>query len=180
MNQGKIFENAIKASVPDGVFIYRLPDAAQSFAKSSNLRFSRKNPCDYFIYDAHKTRILFALELKTVKGKSISFERNKEEQKTIHYHQITGLTEWNKFENIVCGFLIEFRAIETTIFLDISDFNRLLEETEKKSFTIADLDNMGLPYLVIPQELKRTRYSYDLSPLLNIKGEQNLEEKTEV
>ena len=158
MNQGKIFENAIKASIPDGVFIYRLPDAAQSFSKSSNLRFSRKNPCDYFI----------------------SFERKKEEQKIIHYHQITGLTEWNKFENIVCGFLIEFRAIETTIFLDISDFNRLLEETEKKSFTIADLDNMGLPYLVIPQELKRTRYSYDLSPLLNIKGEQNLENKPEV
>ena len=118
--------------------------------------------------------------MKTVKGKSISFERNKEEQKTIHYHQITGLTEWNKFENIVCGFLIEFRAIETTIFLDISDFNRLLEETKKKSFTIADLDNMGLPYLVIPQELKRTRYSYDLSPLLNIKGEQNFEKETEV
>ena len=178
MNQGKIFENSIKESVPDGVFIYRLPDAAQSFAKSSNLRFSRKNPCDYFIYDACGTRLLFALELKTVKGKSISFERNKDEQKIIHHHQITGLNEWNKFENIVCGFLIEFRAIETTIFLDISDFNRLLEETEKKSFTIADLDNMGLPYLVIPQELKRKRYSYDLSPLINIKGVRNFEEET--
>lgn len=178
MNQGKIFENSIKESVPDGVFIYRLPDAAQSFAKSSNLRFSRKNPCDYFIYDACGTRLLFALELKTVKGKSISFERNKDEQKIIHHHQITGLNEWNKFENIVCGFLIEFRAIETTIFLDISDFNRLLEETEKKSFTIADLDNMGLSYLVIPQELKRKRYSYDLSPLLNIKGVRNFEEET--
>ena len=178
MNQGKIFENSIKESVPDGVFIYRLPDAAQSFAKSSNLRFSRKNPCDYFIYDACGTRLLFALELKTVKGKSISFERNKDEQKIIHHHQITGLNEWNKFENIVCGFLIEFRAIETTIFLDISDFNSLLEETEKKSFTIADLDNMGLPYLVIPQELKRKRYSYDLSPLLNIKGVRNFEEET--
>lgn len=180
MNEGKIFENSIKESVPNGLFVYRLPDAAQSFAKSSNLRFSRKNPCDYFIYDACGTRLLFALELKTVKGKSISFERNKGEQKVIHCHQIAGLTEWNKFKNMVCGFLIEFRDIETTIFLDISDFNRLSKETKKKSFTIADLDNMGLPYVVIPQELKRTRYRYDLSPLLKLKGEQNFEEKTEV
>lgn len=74
MNVGKVFESRIQKCVPDYAKIFRLPDSAQSFGKSRNLRFSRKNPFDYFMWDSSR-HYLYALELKTVKGKSISFEK---------------------------------------------------------------------------------------------------------
>ena len=43
----KQFERDFTKSAPDYVGVIRLPDAAQSFFKSSNLRFSNKNPYDF-------------------------------------------------------------------------------------------------------------------------------------
>lgn len=164
-NIGKEFEDAIKRSVPDYALLYRLPDSAQSFGGGNNLRFSRKNPFDFLIWDS-KGHVLYALEMKTVSGKAVSFERNKDEHGDIHYHQIEGLHEWSHFDGITCGFIIEFRAIETTIFLGIQDFMALIELIEKKSFTLADLDAHHIPYLVIPQKKMRTRYRYDIEHLI--------------
>lgn len=104
-NTGKRFEADFKKSVPSYALLYRLPDSAQAFGGSSNLRFSSKNPFDYLIWNS-KSHILYALELKTVAGKSISFERNKEEHGEIHWHQVEGLNKWNKYDGIVCGFII--------------------------------------------------------------------------
>ena len=120
-------------------------------------------------------RILFALELKTVKGKSISFERTKDDHGEIHKHQIEGLTEWAKYDGVISGFIIEFRQIEKTIFLEIDDFNKLIELISKKSFTIKDLENNNIPYIVIGQEKARTRYTYDIDNFIeNIrKGEHS-------
>lgn len=171
MNQGKLFEMQVKKSVPDYALLYRLPDAAQSFDSGSHLRFSRKNPFDYLLWDSH-SHILYALELKTIKGKAISFEREKVDVGEIHYHQIQGLNEWNKFDGIVCGFLIEFREIETTIFIDISDFNMLVNNISKKSFTIKDLDNYSIPYIVVPQKKARTRFLYDIEKFLHTQVEK--------
>lgn len=165
-NVGKLFEEQIKKSVPDYALLYRLPDAAQSFCGNSNLRFSRKNPFDFILWDS-KRHILYALEMKTVKGKSISFERSNEKNKEIHYHQIQGLNKWNRYDGIVCGFIIEFREIETTIFIDIDSFNALTANISKQSFNIDDLINSGLPYFVIRQEKKRTRYIYDIDSFLS-------------
>lgn len=47
-NVGKIFEEQWKKSTPDYALLYRLPDAAQSFGGSNKLRFSSKNPFDFF------------------------------------------------------------------------------------------------------------------------------------
>lgn len=165
-NVGKIFEEDFKKSVPDYALLYRLPDSAQSFGGSNNLRFSRKNPFDFLLWDS-KRHILYALEMKTVSGKSISFESNKDETKEIHYHQIEGLNEWNRFDGIICGFIIEFRKIETTVFIDIESFNSLIENMDKKSFNYDDIQNSGLPYFIIPQKKKRTRYIYDIENLLS-------------
>lgn len=164
-NVGKIFEEDFKNSIPDYALLYRLPDAAQSFGGSNKLRFSRKNPFDFILWDS-KRHILYALETKTVKGKSISFERDKNEEKEIHYHQIKGLNEWNRFDGTICGFIIEFRQIEITIFLPIESFNLLIELIDKKSFNYDDLKNNDIPYFVIPQKKKRTRYTYDINHLL--------------
>lgn len=165
-NVGKIFENSIKKSIPDYALFYRLPDAAQSFCRGSSLRFSRKNPFDYLLFDS-KRRTLFALELKTVGGKSISFERSEEDKGEIHYHQIKGLNEWNKYDHVICGFIIEFREIETTLFIDIDSFNSLVETIQKKSFNIYDIRNSGIKHIIINQRKKRTRYDYDIDRLLS-------------
>ena len=161
MNVGKKFERDFQKSVPDYALIYRIPDPAQSFGGSNNLRFSKKNPFDFLMWDSNG-RTLFALELKTVAGKSISFEREKGENKEIHLYQINGLTEWSKYNGIIAGFVISFRSIDKTIFLRIENFNRLVELIEKKSFTIQDLENNNIDYFVIPQTLLRVRYRYDV------------------
>ena len=165
MNVGKQFEINFKKSIPDYVLLYRLPDSAQSFGTNSKLRFSRKSPFDYLMWDSQRHR-LYALELKTVKGISISFERDKEEKREIHYHQIKGLNEWNKYDGIICGFIIEFRKIEKTVFIGIDSFNKLIASINKSSFNYTDLVESKLHYIIIPQTKKRTQYSYDIEQLL--------------
>lgn len=167
-NVGKIFEQDFQKSVPDYALLYRLPDSAQSFCENKNLRFSRKNPFDYLLWDSER-HILYALEMKTVKGKSISFERNKDENREIHYHQIQGLNDWNRFDGITCGFIIEFRQIETTVFIDIDSFNSLILAIDKKSFNIQDLNDFNIKYQIIGQKKQRTRYLYDIDTFLDRK-----------
>lgn len=178
MNKGKQFESSLRKSATDTgyVMVYRLADAAQSFGGSNNLRFSRKNPFDFFFFDAMRG-ILYGIEAKTVQGKSISFERNKSEQGIIHYHQIQGLNEYNtkeysQFERTCFGFIIEFREIEKTIFIKIEDFDQLISSIEKKSFNYNDLDKNNIQYYVIPQIRKRTQYAYDIDYLLRAIGEE--------
>lgn len=166
-NVGKIFEKEIADSIPEYALLYRLPDSAQSFGGSNNLRFSRKNPFDFLMWDSIG-RTLYALEMKTVNEKSISFERSKDDKGKIHYHQIEGLTKWSKYDGIVCGFIIEFRPIEETIFILIDDFHSLMDKLEKKSFTICDLDKLKIPYIIIPQTKMRTRYRYDIDMFINL------------
>lgn len=163
-NVGKLFETQIKKSVPDYVLLYRLPDPAQSFG-SGSLRFSNRNPFDYIMFDT-KSRILYALELKTVAGKSISFERTKKEKGEIHFHQIQGLNKWNEYDGTVCGFMVEFRKIETTVFIEISEFNKLVDKIPKKSFNFDDLSSYDINYLVIEQQRVRTRYTYNIDKFL--------------
>lgn len=162
---GKIFETQLSKSVPDYALIHRLSDPAQSFS-GGNSRFSNKNPFDYILWDS-KRHILYVLEAKTVAGKSISFERSKDEMGKIHYHQIQGLESWNKYDGVVGGLIIEFRELEKTIFLDIKDMINLMGIIPKKSFNMTDLDKNGIPYFVIPQKKERTRYTYDIGDFLS-------------
>ena len=172
-NTGKRFEEDIAKSVPDYVLLHRLPDPPQSFGGSSNLRFSNKNPFDFILWDS-KAKILYALEMKTVQEKSISFEREKTDKGKIHKHQIDGLNKWNEYDGVISGFVIEFRQIEKTIFIDIDSFNKILVLITKKSFNIQDLDDNNIHYLVIPQTKKRTRYMYDIEYFLErISEEEN-------
>lgn len=166
LSTGKKFENNWAKSAPDYALVYRIPDSAQAFGKTSGLRFSRKNPFDYLVWDSQRYR-LYALELKTVAGKSISFERDQEDAGEIHFHQISGLNKWNEYRGIICGFVIEFRVQELTIFLEIEQFNTLSRAIEKKSFGIRDLDDNNIPYFVIPQRKVRVNYRYDMDKFLS-------------
>lgn len=161
INIGKRFEEDIKKCIPDYVMTLRLKDSAQSYNHGTVSSFTTKNPYDFLMWDSKK-RILYTLELKTVKGKSISFERIKEDHGEIHYHQIKGLEYASKFDGIIAGFIIQFREIESTLFINIDDFLLLMDSIEKKSFNINDLGKYNIKYTKIEQHIKRTRYSYDM------------------
>ena len=152
--------------VPDYVGVIRIPDPAQSFSHASNLRFTRKNPYDFILWNP-RTYTFYALELKTVKEKSISFERSKEESGDIHFYQIEGLKKTSDVGNCVCGFIIEFREISKTIFLQIDNFLKLQDTIDKKSFTIADLESNNIPYIVIDQHLMITNSKYEVGDFLS-------------
>ena len=161
-NEGKKFEQAIKDSCPNYVLVHRLRDAAQSFNPAGgNLRFSLKSPFDYIMWDS-KHHILYAIELKTVDKKSISFERDRSEKGEIHHHQIINLTKWNAYSGVCTGLLIEFRPIKTTIFVPIDEFNVMVNKLDKKSFNYSDLEKYSVHYLKISQNKIRTRYRYDM------------------
>lgn len=165
-NSGKVFEKNFMASVPDYALIYRIPDAAQSFGRSSALRFSSKNPFDYILWDSQK-HILYALELKTIDSKSIPFDRKPEDRNgKIHYHQIVGLSNWDSYDGIIAGFIIEFRKIEKTVFIKIADFLKLMDKIPKKSFNFDDLSEYEIDYTLIRQHKKKVNYRYDVNELL--------------
>lgn len=163
-NIGKIFEQNWKNSIPDNIFYYRIPDSAQSFGTNQNLRFSAKSPCDCFIYNGQK---LYTLELKSVGTKSISFERQRTDKGVIHKHQIDSLLKFSKYENIISGFILDFRLSDKTYFLEINDFIKLINSIEKKSFNENDLIQYCQPIEIKKKKLK-VNYRYDVINFLEV------------
>lgn len=172
-NVGKIFEENWKKSIPDDVLYYRLKDSAQSFHQENFLRFSLKNPCDCFLF---YSPYLFALELKSVSSTSISFEKNKEKSsKIIHYHQIKGLTEFGKYNNVIAGFLLNFRhkdGTQTCYYQHIDDFNMMINDIGKKSFNEKDL--IGNNAIVVHSKKLRVNYKYDVTQFIKVVTEKEV------
>ena len=160
---GKVFEENWKKSVPENIWIYRPPDAAQSFDQSSNLRFSQKSPCDYMMFDGYH---FFCLELKTVAGKSISFERTKKDKGEIHYHQIEYLKSCLSFENVIPGLIIDFRGADNKWFLHIKEWDGLINSIDKKSFNEFDLLSCSHPILISKKKLK-VNYRYNIQQFID-------------
>lgn len=151
-NEGKKFENDIKASTPNSCWIYRLRDNASSFAGGHNTRFTSSNICDYILFD-DITRTLFLIECKSTKGTSISVNMLRE-------NQIEGLKEASK-HNLVAGILVNFRNENNdTFFILIDKYLQMMDGLNKKSFNIKDL--LSIDAIRIDCEKKRTRYKYDL------------------
>lgn len=168
-NVGKIFESAIKDSIPDTCWLYRLRDNAASFAGGSNTRFTSNNICDYIAFD-DITKTLFLWELKSTQGTSLTFWREDFEVKgkqssfMIKKNQILGLHEASK--HMLCaGFILNFRNKNNdTFFISIDDFLDMTSELNKKSFNIDDLKaNNAIP---IYSSKARTRYTYNIGKLI--------------
>lgn len=168
-NSGKIFEEAIKSSIPSYCLLIRLPDPPQSFVQSKSTRFSHKNPCDYICYDSENKK-LWCLELKTTSSKSMSFENihnNDSESKMIHRHQTRGLLEFSKYDGVVAGFIFNFRHFEgepnyneMTYFMEVNDFQKMCDSIGKKSFNEIDAILYGAKK--IKGVKKRTRFKWDI------------------
>lgn len=187
-SKGKKFEKQFKDSIPEYCMEYKLPDPPQSFNQdnSNGIRFSWKNPCDFFVFD-DKNVILYALELKSTKSKSISFEdwridKNiKQPKKMIHRHQIEALIEFDKkYENMICGFVFNFRDeqnnMERTYFQHINDFVEMCNKFTKLSFNEIDLIMAG--HLTINGTKKRVNYTWNIDDMLT-KLNANLRYKQE-
>jgi recombination protein U len=153
MNNGKIFEQEIKASVPENVFFYRFKDGTASWGKSDGVRFQAHNICDCMIYDGIS---LYLLELKSHKGKSIPLS-------CIRETQITDLNENAMFQNIVCGFLFNFSDLGRTFFVDVGDVLNFKRHSDRKSIPIEYCIEQGIE---IEGTKKRTRYTWNIKDLL--------------
>ena len=108
-NVGKVFEEDFKTSTPSYALLIRLNDSPQAFSKSNLTRFTHRTPCDFILFDGF---ILYPVELKTTKYRSMSFDDidcDDNQNKMIHKHQIVGLTEFSKYENVRAGFFFNFR-----------------------------------------------------------------------
>ena len=164
MNEGKKFESIIRDSLPCYAMLTRLPDPPQSFTQRSDTRFSKKNPYDYQCFDS-KNRILYCLELKSTSQKYMSYQidENDKGNSMIKWHQIDGLTKASKYNNVIAGFLLNFRldnGEQLLYFLNIKDFNRFKIDTKKKSINIMDVVLCGVINIYV--EKIRVNYRWDL------------------
>lgn len=170
-NVGKKFESVIKDNCPDYVKITRIPDPPQSFTQRSDTAFSRKNPYDYEIFDTVH-RIEYCLELKSTSQKYLSYhtcEQDEKEKKNVNiqWHQIEGLTKASEYENVIAGFLLNFRldnGEQLLYFLNIKDFNSFMKSSNKKSLNIMDVVLCG--GIKINGKKLKVNYRWDLDEFL--------------
>lgn len=170
-NMGKIFEKNFKTAVQQAkneqIFIYRIKDTDTSYNHTEKSKYTHENLCDYFMfYDG----VLYALELKSTRYKSIGFELDPEKpQKMIKAHQVEGLTKLIPYENIMGGFIFNFRDEERnheqTYFMRIEDFNVFASNTDKKSINAGDIViNGGIP---IECTKKRKWFTYNIDKMVD-------------
>lgn len=162
-NQGKVFEECIRKSVPKDVYYYRLRDQGSAFGSNDKLRFTLQNPYDLLLFSYPN---MFCLELKSFQQSSVSYwskefeDKSKKQNFLVKKNQIEGLTEAREYDGIIAGLLINWRNTNRTYFWDIADFNKFSEQNDKKSFNEKDMLNSNA--LLIEQELMRTNYKYDI------------------
>lgn len=143
---GAKFEDDFKRNIPSEMFSTKLKTSGFGYRGVDNI-------CDYLIFNGYK---LFFLELKKTEGASLPFSNIRE-------NQLDGLLKADKVNNTVCGFVINFNRYEETYFLDISNANSYIRKNISKSFPYQWVKDRGV---LVPQQLRRTRYDYDLSDLL--------------
>jgi recombination protein U len=155
---GKFFEADFKNSIPENVYHYRLKDGTAGFAgqKNENVRFQATNDFDFFV---HADTKLFGLELKSVADKRLPFSNIKK-------NQWEGLHKISLYKNCYGYFLVNFRSVEKTYAIEISDMMFFRDNTTKKSINVDDCNKIGK---LIPQKKKVSRYTYNLEKFL--KGE---------
>lgn len=180
--EGSKFEEDFKKSCEiQGLDITRFNDgSAGNFIggdiEKEGLRFTPANICDFVVFNG---KLLLYCELKTTASTSINFGEMREKLKDkkskvktgmIKYKQLIGLTEKDLRENknvknIAAGFLINFRKLERTYFINATVLKSFIETTEKKSINIEDLE--FLKCVKITQIKKIKRYTYNIEALMN-------------
>ena len=170
-NSGKNFESIIRSNAPIYLKIVRIPDPPQSFAQREDTKFSKKNPYDYEAFDSIH-RVSYSLELKSTSQKYLTYHTCEKDEKDgksamIQWHQIEGLTNASEYDNVVAGFLLNFRldnGEQLLYFLNIKDFNKFRKGTNKRSINIMDVSLNG--GIKINGEKLRVNYRWNLDEFL--------------
>ena len=89
--------------------------------------------CDCMIYDSHK---LYLLELKSHAGKSLPFS-------AIRQNQLDELTKSITYQGIVAGFIVNFRDVSRTFFVDANLVSKFVFLGERKSIPISWFEENG-------------------------------------
>lgn len=154
---GKIFEEEIKTSFPEDFYVERYKDDTAGF-------YGVSNPADFRIY---KCPLTFLFELKSHKGKSLPLAKIRE-------NQIKGMLKAVEYKGIYAGFLINYRDLEKTYYVTVSDLvaeyyilnekgDVQIREGVRKSIPVEWCEANGE---LIEQERKRVRYKYSLEKFL--------------
>ena len=160
-NKGYILQDNIKKSCEkQDILFYRFKDSPFSFANSDKTKFTTNNICDCMIFLANK---LLFVELKSTKGKSFSFTEHSLRQlsdinKIIHNKQ--GLKRFGVYG---C-FIIEFRELEETYFIQVQDILKYLKENNTKTINIQKYIKNN-KFIKVEQKLLRKNYTFDIRKL---------------
>lgn len=156
-NKGKAFERDFVSSFSEEIFIYRLKDSSSSWGNdksNTKSRFTSKNICDFIVYSHSKQGRLFLLELKSIQGKSCPF-------KNLKLHQINALYVESKKIGVEAYFIFNFRSYNNQTFAVTADkIYNFYNNSNRKSFSLEWCKENGV---FINCQLKRVRYSYDIS-----------------
>lgn len=169
LNSGKQFEKDFASSLPSYCYVHRLRDSAQSYNQNKQTSFTWDNECDFFIWDSNR-RMFYAIECKSTKYKSLSVQLDKDDKssKMIKLHQIESLTKISKYDSAIAGFCINFRDekndTERLYFINIIDFNKMMNEINKSSFN--EMDIILYKGIKISGTKKRVHFSWNLDDFL--------------
>lgn len=167
-NEGKNFESILKSNAPSYFKMQRIPDPPQSFTQRSDTKFSKKNPYDFEAFDSLH-RILYCLELKSTSQKYLTYHTSKEDEinkksANIQWHQIDGLIKASEYNNVIAGFMFNFRLSngeQLLYFLNIKDFNKFRKNTDKHSINIIDISLSGGIKINGEKLIKNYRWNLD-------------------
>lgn len=166
--EGKEFEQSIEqASSEQSIFYFRVRDVNPMAIKPNFKLPQNKYDCLLYYKD-----YLFPIEMKSTKGKSVSFSES-----IIKQHQIDSLKEATKFEGVIPGFLFNFRESDNaTYFIHIDRFieyqhiaQNQLEHTyqnkiNKSSIPVGICREIGIELTNVK---KVKKYRYYLNKLLD-------------
>lgn len=153
MNSGKRFENNFKNSVPKDIFYYRFRDGSSSWGGNEKVRFQQTNICDCMLFDG---KVLYLLELKSTKQKSLPFNNIKK-------HQIEDLLKAKKYSQIICGLIIEFSGLNECYFVEIEQFKGFYDNADRKSLPIDYCRKNGIK---IDLEMKKINKKLDIKSMI--------------
>lgn len=160
-NKGYVLQDNIKKSCEkQDILFYRFRDNPFSFANSEKTKFTTNNVCDCMIFLANK---LLFVELKSVKGKSFSFTEHSLRQLNDINKIIHNKNGYKRF-NVYGCFIIEFRELEETYFIEVQNIIKYLDENNTKTINIKKYKKRGR-YIKVDQEILRKNYRYDIKKL---------------
>lgn len=149
-NEGKLFEEDFKKSIPFDYGFYRFKDGTGNFGgtKNENVRFQAHNISDCEVMGK---KYLFILELKSHKGSSIPFS-------CIRPTQLKEMSDI-KHEKVKAYFIFNYRDLESTFAIDVQTVKKYIEEADRKSIPIKWVIENGIE---LKGTKKKVRFRYDL------------------